>query len=88
MNKDALPDTDGDEPVQPDMKTPAAVMSVAEYAALSGQTAAAVRAQILAGTCAADVIMLRKPDPTRAGSRPRYGVVRASVARLLGEAAP
>jgi len=71
--------------VQPDMKTtPAAVMTVREYAEATGQTTAAVRAQIVAGTCAADVVVLRKPDPARTGSRPRYGVTRVSVARLLG----
>lgn len=75
--------------MQPDMKTtPAAVMTVREYADATGQTAAAVRAQIVAGTCAADVVILRKPDPTRAG-RPRYAITRASVDRLLGrEASP
>jgi hypothetical protein len=73
--------------MQPDITTPA-VMTVREYADATGQTAAAVRAQIVAGTCAADVVILRKPDPGRPGGRPRYGITRASVARLLGEAAP
>ncbi len=74
--------------MQPDMKTTAAaVMSVREYAAVTSQTAAAVRAQIAAGTCPVDVVVLRRPDPTRAG-RPRYGITRTSVERLLGEAAP
>jgi len=73
--------------VLPDTQTPAAVMFIPEYAAATGQTAAAVRSQIQAGTCPAQVVILRKPDPTRAG-RPRYAITRASVARLLGEAAP
>ncbi len=72
--------------MQPDTKTPPAVMTVREYAALSGQTAAAVRAQIVAGTCPVDVVILRKP--AREGGRPRYAVTRTSVDRLLGEASP
>ncbi len=74
--------------MQPDTKTtPAAVMTVREYAAVTGQKAAAVRAQIQAGTCPVDAVLLRKPDPAH-GTRPRYGITRASVARLLGEATP
>ncbi len=74
--------------MQPDTETtPAAVMSVREYAAATAQTAAAVRAQIAAGTCAADVVVLRRP--AREGGRPRYAITRASVDRLLGrEASP
>jgi len=74
--------------VQPETKAGApvaALMSVREYATVTGQAAAAVRSQIQAGTCPVDVVLLRKPDPAR-GTRPRYGVVRASVDRLLGEA--
>lgn len=76
--------------MQPDIETPpAAVMSVRDFASQTGQTAAAVRAQIAAETCPAQVVILRKPGPARAGSRPRYGIVRASVDRLLlGEASP
>ncbi len=71
--------------MQPDTKTtPAAVMSVREYAAATGQTGQAVRAQIAAGTCAADVVVLRRPATE--GGRPRYGITRASLDRLLGEA--
>ncbi len=74
--------------MQPDVETPAAVMSVREYAAATGQSAAAVRQQIAAGTCPCDVVILRKPG--REGGRPRYGITRASVDRLLGlnEATP
>jgi len=68
--------------MQPDIKTPAAVMSVREYAAATGGTGQAVRAQIAAGTCAADVVILRKP--ARDGGRPRYALTRVSVDRLLG----
>ncbi len=59
-----------------------AVMSVTEYATTTGQTGQAVRAQIAAGTCAADVVVLRRA--AREGGRPRYGITRASVDRLLG----
>jgi len=65
-----------------------AVLSVTDFAVVTGQTSAAVRAQIAAGTCAADVVVLRRADPDRPGSRPRYGVTRASVDRLIGEASP
>jgi len=68
--------------------TPAAVMSVREYAAATGQTGQAVRAQIAAGTCPAQVVILRKPARDRDGGRPRYGITRASLDRLLGEASP
>lgn len=71
--------------MQPDTTTPAAVMSVREYAAVTGQKAAAVRAQLAAGTCPVDSVLLRKPDPAR-GTRPCYGLTRASVDKLLGEA--
>jgi len=75
--------------MQPDMKTPPAILSVAEYAAATGQTVAAVLQQIKAGTCPVDSVILRKPNPDRVGSRPRYAVTRASVDRLLGlEASP
>lgn len=71
----------------PDTQT-AAVMSVREYAAVTGQKAAAVRAQLAAGTCPVDAVLLRQADPSRSGSRPRYGITRASVDRLLGEDTP
>jgi len=71
--------------MQPDMKTTPALMSVREYAGVTGQKAAAVRAQLAAGTCPVDSVVLRRADPARAGSRPRYGITRASVDRLLGE---
>ncbi len=75
--------------MQPDIgTTPPAILSVAEYAAATGQSAAGVRAQIHAGTCPCDVVVLRRPDPDREGGRPRYGITRASVDRLLGEASP
>ena len=73
--------------MQPDTTRPPVVMSVQEYGALTGQKATTVRAQIQAGTCPVDVVLLRRPDPAR-GSRPRYGILRASVDRLLGEATP
>lgn len=73
--------------MQPDTKTTPALMSVREYAGVTGQKAAAVRAQIVAGTCPVDVVLLRKPDPAR-GSRPRYGILRASVDKLLGGDTP
>ncbi len=74
--------------MQPDTQTPpAVVMSVQEYAAVTGQKATTVRAQIVAGTCPVDVVLLRKPDPAR-GSRPRYGILRASVDKLLGGDTP
>ncbi len=74
--------------MQPDTKTtPSVVMSVQEYAALTGQKATTVRAQIVAGTCPVDVVLLRRADPAR-GSKPRYGITRASVAKLLGEDTP
>jgi len=69
-----------------DEKPAAAVMSVKEFAKITGQTGQAVRAQIAAGTCAAEVVVLRRP--AREGGRPRYAVTRTSVARLLGEASP
>lgn len=73
--------------MRPDVETTPAVMSVREYATTTGQTGQAVRAQIAAGTCAADVVVLRKP--AREGGRPRYALTRASVDRLLGlEATP
>ncbi len=73
--------------MQPDVETPAAVISVTEYATTTGQTGQAVRAQIAAGTCPVDVVVLRNPG--RNGGRPRYGITRASVDRLLGiEATP
>jgi hypothetical protein len=73
--------------VQPDEMTPPAVMSVREYAAATGQTAAAVREQIKNGTFPATAVILRKP--AREGGRPRYGILRASVDKLLGnEASP
>jgi len=73
--------------MQPDIKTtPAAVMSVRAYGAATSQTAAAVRQQIKAGTCPVGVVILRRAAP---GGRPRYGIVRASLDRLLlGEASP
>lgn len=76
--------------MQPDTKTtPSVVMSVQEFAELTGQKANAVWAQIPAGTCPVDVVLLRRADPARPGSRPRYGILRASVARLLlGEDTP
>ncbi len=76
--------------MQPDIKmTARLLMSVQDFAALSGQTPAAIRSQIRAGTCPVDVVVLRKPDPGRAGGRPRYAVTRASVDRLRGlEASP
>ncbi len=73
--------------MQPDTQTPpAAVMSVREYAGVTGQKATAVRAQLAAGTCPVDSVVLRRADPARPGSRPRYGILRVSVDRLLGEA--
>ena len=76
--------------MQPDTRvTLPALMSVREYADATGQTGQAVRAQIQAGTCPAQVVVLRLPDRNRAGGRPRYGITRASVDRLLGrEASP
>jgi len=73
--------------MQPDTKTTPALMSVREYAGVTGQKAAAVRAQLAAGTCPVDSVVLRRADPAR-GSKPRYGITRASVARLLGGATP
>jgi len=72
--------------MQPDTQT-AAVMSVREYAAVTGQKAAAVRAQLAAGTCPVSVVLLRRADPAR-GSKPRYGILRASVDKLLGGDTP
>lgn len=77
--------------MQPETKATApvaAVMSVREYSAITGQRPAAVRAQLAAGTCPVDAVLLRQADPSRAGSRPRYGITRASVDRLLGEGTP
>jgi len=42
----------------------------------------AVRQQIAAGTCPCEVVVLRRPAGE--GGRPRYGITRASVDRLLG----
>lgn len=73
--------------MHPDSKdTTPALLSVAEWAELSGQTPAAIRSQIKKGTCAADVVLLRKATP--GGGRPRYAVTRASVDKLLGEDTP
>lgn len=68
--------------MQPDEKQTPAVISVPEYAAATGQSAAAVRQQIAAGTCPCEVVVLRRPAGE--GGRPRYGITRASVDRLLG----
>jgi len=71
--------------MQPDEMTAPALMSISEYAAITGQTGQAVRAQAAAGTCPVDVVILRRP--AREGGRPRYGITRASVQRLLGDQA-
>jgi len=74
--------------MQTDLTNTRGILTIREYAAATGQTGQAVRAQIAAGTCPAQVVILRKPARDREGGRPRYAVTRASVDRLLGEAAP